>query len=156
MYLDLSQSAKHGAQRMQHEYTPWDPYPWTGQLPEVLQCYAQEHPAYSKHNNKLQLQSTISTPTHFQKWPIFFFNAEKQTVSCGNTAKEVSFEWSHHGILSTDSKFRTIYKTNSTTSATKEVSSKWSHHRISSARSKVRTSSPNPSCSLAVKVLPWA
>ena len=73
MYLDLSQSAKHGAQRMQHEYTPWDPYPWTGQLPEVLQCYAQEHPAYSKHNNKLQLQSTISTPTHFQKWPIFFF-----------------------------------------------------------------------------------
>ena len=22
MYLDLSQSAKHGAQRMQHEYTP--------------------------------------------------------------------------------------------------------------------------------------
>ena len=84
----------------------------------------------------------------------FFFNAEKQTVSCGNTAKEVSFEWSHHGILSTDSKFRTIYKTNRTTSTTKEVSFKWSHHRISSARLKVRTTSSNPSCSLAVKVLP--
>ena len=47
-----------------------------------------------------------------------------------------------------------LYKTNSTTSTTKEVSFKWSHHRISSARLKVRTASPNPSCSLAVKVLP--
>ena len=86
MYLDLIQSAKHGAQRMQHEYTPWVPYPWTGQLPEVLRCYAQEHPVYSKHNNKLQLQSTISKPTHFKKWPISF-------VKCWETN---SILWKYH------------------------------------------------------------
>ena len=38
----------------------------------------------------------------------------KQTVSCESTAEEVAFEWSHHGISSTDSKVRTTYKTNST------------------------------------------
>ena len=133
MYLDLSQSAKHGAQRMQHEYTPWVPYPWTGQLPEVLQCYAQEHPAYSEQsNNHNYSQLSLSPPTCQSDHFFFFFlqHAEKQTVSCGNTAKEVSFEWSHHGILSTDSKFRTTYQTNSTISTTKEVSFKWSHHRI--------------------------
>ena len=101
-----------------------------------------------------QLQSTISKPTHFQKWPVVFVKCW-EIVSCGNTTKEVSFEWTHHGILSTDSKFRTRYQTNSTTSTTKEVSFKWSHHRISSTSSKVRTTLPNPSCSLAVKVLPW-
>ena len=37
-----------------------------------------------------------------------------------------------------------------------EVSFKWSHHRISSTSSKVRNTLPNPSCSLTVKVLPWA
>ena len=37
-----------------------------------------------------------------------------QIVACESTAEEVSFEWSHHGISSTDSKVRTTYKTNST------------------------------------------
>ena len=34
-------------------------------------------------------------------------NIEKQMVPCKSTAKEVSFEWSHHMISSTDSKVRT-------------------------------------------------
>ena len=74
MYLDLSQSAKHGAQRMQHEYTPWVPYPWTGQLPEVLQCYAQEHPAYSEQsNNHNYSQLSLSPPTCQSDHFFFFF-----------------------------------------------------------------------------------
>ena len=38
----------------------------------------------------------------------------KQIVPCENTAEEVSFEWSHNRISSTDSKVRTTYLTNST------------------------------------------
>ena len=38
----------------------------------------------------------------------------KQIVPCERTAEEVSFEWSHHRISFTDSKVRTMYKTNST------------------------------------------
>ena len=35
-------------------------------------------------------------------------NTEKQMVPCKSTAEEVSFEWSHHGILlTTDLKVRT-------------------------------------------------
>ena len=34
-------------------------------------------------------------------------NIEKQMVPCKSTAEEVSFEWSHHRISSTDSKVRT-------------------------------------------------
>ena len=33
----------------------------------------------------------------------------KQIVPCENTAEEVSFEWSHYRISSTDSKVRTTY-----------------------------------------------
>ena len=36
-----------------------------------------------------------------------FANIEKQMVPCKSTAEEVSFEWSHHRISSTDSKVRT-------------------------------------------------
>ena len=39
---------------------------------------------------------------------IFIFsNLAKQIVPCESTAKEISFEWSHHGIFSTGSKGRT-------------------------------------------------
>ena len=38
----------------------------------------------------------------------------KQTVPCESTAEEVSFEWSHHRVSSTESKVRTTYKTNGT------------------------------------------
>ena len=38
----------------------------------------------------------------------------KQITPCESTAEEVSFQWSHHGILSTDLKVRTTYKTNNT------------------------------------------
>ena len=35
------------------------------------------------------------------------FKINKQMVPCKSTAKEVSFEWSHHRISLTDSKVRT-------------------------------------------------
>ena len=35
------------------------------------------------------------------------YNIEEQMVPCKSTAKEVSFEWSHHRISSTDSQVRT-------------------------------------------------
>ena len=38
----------------------------------------------------------------------------KEIVPCESSAEEVSFEWSHHRILSIDSKFRTSYYLNST------------------------------------------
>ena len=37
----------------------------------------------------------------------------KQILPYEKTAEEVSFEWSHRRISSTDSKVRTTYKTNS-------------------------------------------
>ena len=40
-----------------------------------------------------------------------FQNIEKQMVPCKSTAEEVSFEWSHHRISSTDSKVRTTLHT---------------------------------------------
>ena len=36
----------------------------------------------------------------------FLKNFEKQIVSCESTGRELSFEWSHHRISSTDSKVR--------------------------------------------------
>ena len=41
------------------------------------------------------------------KFPNFIFqNCEKQIVSCESTGTELSFDWSHHRISSTDSKVR--------------------------------------------------
>ena len=41
------------------------------------------------------------------KFPNFIFqNCEKQIASCESTGTELSFEWSHHRISSTDSKVR--------------------------------------------------
>ena len=41
------------------------------------------------------------------KFPNFVFqNCEKQIASCESKGRELSFEWSHHRILSTDSKVR--------------------------------------------------
>ena len=43
----------------------------------------------------------------FKKIPNFILqNTEKQMVPCKSTAEEVSFEWSHHRISSTDTKVR--------------------------------------------------
>ena len=43
----------------------------------------------------------------FKKIPNFILQGiVKQTVPCKSTAKEVSLEWSHHRILSADSKVR--------------------------------------------------
>ena len=38
---------------------------------------------------------------------LVLLNIEKQMVPCKSTAEEVSFEWSHHRISSTDSKVTT-------------------------------------------------
>ena len=47
-------------------------------------------------------QRQIST-----KFPNFIFqNFDKQIASCESTGREVSFEWSHHRISSTNSKVR--------------------------------------------------
>ena len=48
---------------------------------------------------------------NLRKIPNFILlNIEKQMAPCKSTAKEVSFEWSHHRITSTDSKVRsTLY-----------------------------------------------
>ena len=63
-------------------------------------------------------------------------NVVKQVVPCESTAEEVSFEWSHHRILSSDTKVRAIYKTiASCESSAEEVSFEWSHHRILSSDS---------------------
>ena len=56
----------------------------------------------------------------------------KYVVSCGNAAEEVSFEWSHHRIWSTDLKVtathtKFIIPCGSTA---EEVLFEWSHHRI--------------------------
>ena len=48
-------------------------------------------------------QRQIST-----KFPNFIFqNFDKQIASCESTGRELSFEWSHHRIMSADSKVRT-------------------------------------------------
>ena len=45
---------------------------------------------------------------YLRKIPNFIFaNSAKQIAPCESTAKEISFEWSHYRILSTDSEFRT-------------------------------------------------
>ena len=38
----------------------------------------------------------------------------KYIVPCESTTEEVSFEWQHHRMLTTDSKVRTMYEINST------------------------------------------
>ena len=43
-----------------------------------------------------------------------FEQRTEQIAACESTAEEVTFEWSHHRISSTDSNVRTTYKTNST------------------------------------------
>ena len=48
-------------------------------------------------------QRKIST-----KFPKYIFeNFDKQIASCEITGRELSFEWSHHRIMSADSKVRT-------------------------------------------------
>ena len=45
-----------------------------------------------------------------KKIPNFIlYNIEKQMVPCKSTAEEVSFEWSHHSISSTDLKVTTLH-----------------------------------------------
>ena len=43
-----------------------------------------------------------------QKFPNFILqNLDKQIAPCESTGRELSFEWSHHRTLSTDSKVKT-------------------------------------------------
>jgi len=50
-----------------------------------------------------------------------FSNPAKQIVPCESTAEEVSFEWSHHRISSTDSKVRTTINASITDSGSGRV-----------------------------------
>ena len=50
-----------------------------------------------------------------------FSNSARQIVPSESTAEEVSFEWSHHRISSTDSKVRTTLNVSTTDSGTERV-----------------------------------
>ena len=63
---------------------------------------------YQLITNPLNPSPPRSAKNQNSKIPYFILkNIEKQMVPCKSTAKEVSFEWSHHRISSTDSKVRT-------------------------------------------------
>ena len=52
---------------------------------------------------------TRKSATKSKKNPkLHFVNIEKQMVSCKSTAEEVSFEWSQHKLLLTDSKVHNL------------------------------------------------
>ena len=56
-------------------------------------------------------QATTRSTQHQAKLPqMVFYIQTKWIVPCESTADEVSFEWSHHGISSTDSKVRTTLR----------------------------------------------
>ena len=63
-----------------------------------------------------QMVSQSFDPSHILKyqrqnsgkcWNFILYYSERQMVPCEITSEEVSFEWSHHTISSTDSKVRT-------------------------------------------------
>ena len=60
-----------------------------------------------------QMVSQCFNPSHILKWQkakfsnSILYNSKRQMVPCESTSEEVSFEWSHHTISSTDSKVRT-------------------------------------------------
>ena len=56
---------------------------------------------------KLLTPSSGQTKNSQKILNFIFSNPTKQTVPCETTAEEVSFEWLHHRISSTDSKVRT-------------------------------------------------
>ena len=59
--------------------------------------------------SQITLNSEECQTLKFKKNPKFHFvNFEKQMVPGKSTAEEISFEWSHHRISSTDSKVKTI------------------------------------------------
>ena len=69
----------------------------------------------------LRYSSTLSLPnlTKSKFRNFTFWNFEKQIASCESTGKELSFEWSHHRISSTDSKVRVPLKSPSSMPAVK-------------------------------------
>ena len=54
-------------------------------------------------------------------------------VPCESTAEEVSFEWSHHRILSTDSKVRTTLRDSNIHSASERVNERVSKQSLANA-----------------------
>ena len=68
------------------------------------------------------LTPTISKYQNSRKIPNFILqNIVKQMVQCKSTAKEVSFEWSHHRISFTDSKVRSTLHVSMIDSTTERV-----------------------------------
>ena len=56
----------------------------------------------------LRINAFVNSLSYARKSSNFILkHIEKRMVPCKSTAKEVSFEWSHHRISSTDSKVRT-------------------------------------------------
>ena len=53
-------------------------------------------------------EAKVKTRQNFQT-SICKINMEKNKQKSGNNAQEISFEWQHHRISSTDSKVRTTY-----------------------------------------------
>ena len=61
---------------------------------------------------------------------IRFHCIEKQIVPCKSNAEEVSFEWSHYRILSTDSQVRTTLHVSILDSGSERVNG-WKHRKVS-------------------------
>ena len=57
---------------------------------------------------------------------LIFSNPTKQMVPCESTAGEVSFDWSHYRISSTDSKVRTTINVSITDSGSERVKIRYS------------------------------
>ena len=64
------------------------------------------------------------------KFLFIFLNPPKQTVPCKSTAKEISFEWTHYRILSTDSKVSTTSHVSIIDSWSKRVNKIYCIHGI--------------------------
>ena len=56
---------------------------------------------------------------------LFLSSPAKQTVLCERASKEISVEWSHHRISSTDSKVRTALHVSIIDSGNERVNPKW-------------------------------
>ena len=64
----------------------------------------------------------------------FYKKVKKQMVPCKSTAEEVSFEWSHHRISSTDSKVRTTLHVSMINSGSERVKMAYLKPNINTTR----------------------
>jgi len=89
-------------------------------IKEAFKIYNGPDPyrrCFGPHHNHYLIVSTLSllvvAKVKIQEILNFIFsNPSKQIVPCKSTVEEVSFEWSHHRISSTDSKVSTTFYNN--------------------------------------------